>query len=234
MVLDADPSLVAAYLGAMSTGLLHGLEPGHGWPLTVRESVKQPRPLRFGAAASLLLSAGHFISTLVVVMLFFVVAGWLGLLERPLFAVGGALLIAVGVYPSAAKGARRWVHRKRHEGTGEGHDDHNHQRQDAEGNSMRSTMSGIFLAALVLGFVHEEEFALIGFVAAGANALVVGLLYGISVTAAIVGATSFAILLATKRKGGMDERRLKAIGHMSSAVMIAIGAYFLLRAVGVA
>jgi len=95
-------------------------------------------------------------------------------------------------------------------------------------------MSTIFMSALVLGFVHEEEFALIGFVAAGANALLVGLLYGLCVTAAIVGATMLTIRLARSKKGGIDERRAALLGHSASLMMVVIGAYYIGRGLGIA
>jgi hypothetical protein len=64
--LDGTASLFA---GAVALGLVHGAEPGHGWPVAAAYALDRRRTWFHGFAASSLLGLGHLVSSVAVVLL---------------------------------------------------------------------------------------------------------------------------------------------------------------------
>jgi len=58
------------YVGVSLMGLIHGLEPGHGWPLALLYATPKRRPLFAAFLSSGILSFFHFFSSIVVVVTF--------------------------------------------------------------------------------------------------------------------------------------------------------------------
>ncbi|MFB6071610.1 MAG: hypothetical protein ABEJ88_01435 [Halobacterium sp.] len=111
-MLETLPS--AALAGAVGLGLLHGAEPGHGWPVAATYALDRPNKWLSGLAASTVLGVGHLISSLAVVGAFFLVKTSVGAGSmRWLDYVAGGLLILLGV--------REYYHGHSH-----GHGDHSH------------------------------------------------------------------------------------------------------------
>ncbi|WP_232686003.1 hypothetical protein [Halobacterium zhouii] len=107
----------AALVGAVGLGLLHGAEPGHGWPVAATYALDRSNKWLSGLAASTVLGVGHLISSLAVVGVFFLAKSYAGLGSMWwLDYVAGGLLILLGV--------REYRHGHSH-GHG-GADDHSH------------------------------------------------------------------------------------------------------------
>ncbi|MFQ5893470.1 MAG: hypothetical protein ACE5H5_04075, partial [Nitrospinota bacterium] len=161
------------YLGAVTVGLLHGLEPGHGWPVAAVYAVNHDRRYLYGMATAGMLSVAHFISSLAVVLVFFLFRSHLMFLsESTLQAVAGLLLLLFGVH--------MWWK------AGRGAHDHAGERTPA-------TLWQMAVFAFVLGFVHEEEFALLALCLAGINCLALMITYATAVTVALIGLTLAAV-----------------------------------------
>jgi len=64
---------MSVYLSAILIGLLHGVEPGHGWPVAVVYSLQRERRAWFGLLTSSILAFFHLISSLAVVLIFLLV-----------------------------------------------------------------------------------------------------------------------------------------------------------------
>src|SRR3972149_7177743 len=60
----------SAYIAVALVGLLHGLEPGHGWPIATLYAAKSSHPLFRGFISSWVISMAHLISALAVVVPF--------------------------------------------------------------------------------------------------------------------------------------------------------------------
>jgi nickel/cobalt exporter len=58
-------------IGVIAIGLLHGLEPGHGWPIALLYSARTARPTFFAFVSSGIISFFHFISSIAVVLVYF-------------------------------------------------------------------------------------------------------------------------------------------------------------------
>jgi len=152
-------------------GLLHGLEPGHGWLVAALLALKRPKPFRYGLLAAAMISFAHFVSSAVVVPVYFGLR-WLVDFSSPIFRFLAAGILVYLAY-------RMYTEQSEPHG-------HGHPSQDRG-------VWGLAAYAFVLGFAHEEEFALLAFLVAGVNPwwLITG--YGVSVTVSVVALTCLAI-----------------------------------------
>lgn len=115
-------------LGAVALGAVHGIEPGHGWPVAASYALDQTNKWVYGFAASFILGIGHLISSIAMVGVFFYAKNYFNLtqvnepihlvgdvfLGGPVSVVAGVLLIALGI--------REYRHGRSHSN----HDDHSH------------------------------------------------------------------------------------------------------------
>ena len=199
-MMDPDyPHLIAVAF----IGLIHGLEPGHGWVPAAALSLRGERRYLRGLAASLIISAGHFLSSLLVVALYLAAAVFIDL-QSPLFRyLAAALLIALAV---------RFLT----------------ERIEEDGESPRAvSLRGVVLLAVALGFAHEEEFMILGFMMGGVEPLLLLVVYSLSVTLSITSLTLLAI-----RTYSIVERRVKGVARyaprITGVVLAAMGVLFLL------
>jgi nickel/cobalt exporter len=115
-------------LGAVGLGLLHGAEPGHGWPVAATYALEKPNKWLSGFAASFVLGVGHLVSSLAVVAAFFLVKSSVGVESAWwLDYLAGGLLILLGVHEF------RSGHSHDH---ADGHD-HSHDHADGHDHSHR-------------------------------------------------------------------------------------------------
>ena len=86
------------FVGAVMLGAVHGLEPGHGWPIAATYALDQANKWVYGFAASFILGVGHLISSIAMVLAFFWAKDYLGLTDVGWMGyVAGALLILLGL-----------------------------------------------------------------------------------------------------------------------------------------
>ncbi|WP_148413485.1 hypothetical protein [Haloferax sp. KTX1] len=119
--------LLGLVAGAVALGAVHGVEPGHGWPVAASYALDQANKWVYGFAASFILGVGHLVSSIAMVGVFFYAKSYFDLTQvnepitilggvqigGPVSLVAGVLLIALGV--------REYTHGHSH-GT-HGHDD---------------------------------------------------------------------------------------------------------------
>ncbi|AQL43219.1 hypothetical protein BV210_11035 [Halorientalis sp. IM1011] len=99
------------FLGAVALGAVHGIEPGHGWPVAASYALDQTNKWVYGFAASLIIGVGHLISSIAMVGVFFFAKDYFNLTQvnepmtipggiqigGPVSLVAGVLLIALGI-----------------------------------------------------------------------------------------------------------------------------------------
>lgn len=175
--------LSAIFTGAIGLGLLHGIEPGHGWPIAASYALARPRPYASGALAGAVIGLGHLISSIALVLVFFGAKSYFDLGRTGwLEPAAGVLLVALGVW-SIVRGHR---HGHAHGDDKHGHDHHHRGLGKLDPNKGLWGLAG---AAFALGFAHEEEIQIIG-LCAGSNAcLELMTAYALAVILAIVALT---------------------------------------------
>jgi hypothetical protein len=102
---------VGVFAGAIVLGLVHGIEPGHGWPVAASYALDREHKWLSGLAASSILGIGHLISSIAMVAVFFWAKSYFDLAQindpivlfdgvaigGPLGLVAGVLLVALGI-----------------------------------------------------------------------------------------------------------------------------------------
>ncbi|WP_232700679.1 hypothetical protein [Halobacterium wangiae] len=110
------------FVAAIAIGFVHGIEPGHGWPVAASYAIDQKRTVFHGLAASTLLGVGHLVSSIAMVLVFFWAKSYFNLTQIGwMNYVAGVLLIALGI--------REYYHGRSHGGHG-----HDHGNGDGDGH----------------------------------------------------------------------------------------------------
>jgi nickel/cobalt exporter len=164
------------FAGAVGLGLLHGIEPGHGWPVAAGWASARRRRWQAGVLAAGVIGLGHLLSSIAVVVLFFVAKNWLDFGDsRWLDGIAGGLLLGLAAWQL------RGVLRTR------GHHHHHHDENDAPG--ARAGIGALALFAFTLGFAHEEEFQIIALCTGSSYCLELMLAYAVAVVLALMALT---------------------------------------------
>ncbi|WP_276256714.1 hypothetical protein [Halomontanus rarus] len=124
------------FLGAIVLGAVHGIEPGHGWPIAASYALDQSNKWLYGFAASFIIGVGHLISSIAMVAVFFYAKSYFNLTQvnepvvllggiqigGPVSLVAGVLLLALGI--------REYFHGHSHN-----HNESSHNHREHDGNS---------------------------------------------------------------------------------------------------
>ena len=199
--------LIAVLSGVIVFGLLHGINPSHGWTIAVLYSIQSTRPLINSILSSSILASAHFFSSIVVVLAFILFNTFVHIPQVYLnYAAAIALAILAVMF---------W--REKHEDLGISQHDHfhaftnevNHEHthwHNGEGfhthlhlhkKKVLPSLSALTISALILGFVHEEEFVILSLVAAGVNPILLMIVYALSVSVALIGITILSVKIFT-------------------------------------
>lgn len=192
-----------AYIGVILLGLLHGLEPGHGWPVAFFYSVRRSRPLLYGILSSSIISFFHFVSSIAVVIAYVLLSSFLDISIPFLNYIAAAILIILAYvfftedvkdefetqHGHIHENIESIEHEHEHEHLGQGQHTHWHKHV----KRIVLSLWGTATFAFVLGFAHEEEFALLAMAVGGVNPLMLMISYAASVTLALMGITLLSI-----------------------------------------
>jgi hypothetical protein len=189
------------FLAVALVGLLHGLEPGHGWPIAMLYARRLSRPLLMGFVSSWLISAFHLISSVAVVAAYIILKSYVGFsLPYVNYIAGGALLILAGKFffekpKDELEEQHGHIHddfERDHPGGMKQTHRHKHARR------VFLTLWSIATVAFILGFAHEEEFALLALAVGGVDPLILMLTYASAVMVGLVGITLTAVKIYDK------------------------------------
>ena len=137
-------------LGAVALGLVHGIEPGHGWPVAASYALDQSSKWLYGLAASLTIGIGHLVSSIAMVAVFFYAKSYFQLTQvneplvlpggveigGPVSLVAGILLILLGIREYRHGHGHDHGHDDAADHSDHGHDHtHGHGTGDGEGHS---------------------------------------------------------------------------------------------------
>lgn len=127
--------LLGPLAGAILLGAVHGVEPGHGWPVAASYALDRSNKWVYGFAASLIIGVGHLVSSIAMVGAFFYAKGYFDLtqVDEPITVLGGVQIggpvsLVAGVL-LVGLGVREYVHGHSHGSPDDAHDhghDHGH------------------------------------------------------------------------------------------------------------
>jgi nickel/cobalt transporter (NicO) family protein len=197
-----DAALV--FLGIITFGLLHGINPSHGWTVAVLYSIRNKRPLLSSLTSSSILAGAHFLSSIVVVAVFIFVTMFIQIPQTYLnYAVAAALgVLAYLFWKEKTEDlietqhghlhhdfTEQLEHEHPHWHSGEGNHIHLHLHQKRS----LPTLTAIAAFALILGFAHEEEFVILTLAVGGINPLLLMVAYATAVAVGLIGVTVLAV-----------------------------------------
>ncbi len=193
------------FLGVIAFGLLHGINPSHGWTVAVLYSIRNKRPLLSSLTSSSILAGAHFLSSLVVVAAFIFVTMFVQIPQTYLnYAVAAALGILAYLFwkekgEDLIETQHGHLHHDfieqmvKHEHTHWHADTGNHAHVHLHQKRSLPTLAAIASFALILGFAHEEEFVILTLAVGGVNPILLMVAYATAVAAGLIGITVLAV-----------------------------------------
>lgn len=222
--------IIAILSGITIFGLLHGINPSHGWTIAVLYSLQSKRPLLSSILSSSILAMAHFLSSIVVVLAFLLFSTYIHIPQNYLnYAAAIALAILAYMFwkekpEDLVKNQHGHLHQFSdgvkhdhiHWHTDEGYHRHLHTHQIR----ILPSLSAVTGSALVLGFAHEEEFVILSLTAAGVNPLLLVIVYALSVSVALIGVTILSVKVITT----IQDRMIHYIKYLPkvSAIILSI------------
>jgi len=219
------------FIFILGIGLTHGLEPAHGWPIALLYSVETENKFRSGFISSSLIAIAHFISSIAAVILYIILDEFFEFESFFLSLIAFIILIVMAIISFKSFIIRKGElhlshshdeqmkeghkHAHYHEGIGEHTHFHRHFKNRAL--NLRSIVSFAFL----LGFAHEEEFALLGLAFAGINPYLLMITYAFGVYFSLVGITLLGIRIfeTIKRRVNDIEKYLPLVNFASFLIL---------------
>lgn len=219
-----------AFLAVTIMGLLHGLEPSHDWPVAFLYSSRTKRPLFYGFISSSIISLFHFISSITVVLLYILVSSFITFPSQIMKYLAGAVLTALALrfFFEKVDDENESQHEHLHENIEE-EIEHEHEHPDIgkhthrhkHAKKVKLTLLGIATFAFLIGFAHEEEFALLALTVGGIDPLLLMTCYATSITTSLIGITLIAIKTYQKLKSNIKHYR-KYIPKISATILLLI------------
>lgn len=228
----------SAYFAVALVGLLHGLEPGHGWPVAMLYAGRSSRPLFKGLVSSWVISMFHLISSVAVVVVYVVLSSIVGFSLSYVRLIAGGALAFLGAKLLLKKPRDDFAgqHGHLHGDFAEGKHEHEHghpggiRHSHIHSHARRILLSlwSIAVLAFALGFAHEEEFALLALAVGGINPLALMVTYALAVTIGLIGIT----LVAVKMYGRVEAKLRKHEGLLpkfSGLLLLVMAATFFME-----
>lgn len=217
------------YIGVFFIGLLHGIEPSHGSPIAVLYASKFKSSYRKGVISALLIGAFHFLSSIVAVIIYVGITFYITLDPLIFRIIGAILLIILAVKYLLEKPESEEIHDHYHEEISELKHDHPHQHPNSKIHThlhshfenKPMTLWNIAVFAFILGFAHEEEFALLGFALGGIDPYLLMISYGTAVILGLIGIVLVGIKFYSyiTQKNKMIEKYIPKINAIILIIM---------------
>jgi len=224
-------SFEASLIGVIMIGLLHGLEPGHGWPIALLYSARTVRPTFYAFVSSGIISFFHFVSSIVVVAFYLLASSVINFTSPILRYIAFVMLIllAFRLLTEKVKDEFEAQHGHFHDNTEDIEHEHEHVHPGASHHThvhqhaKRVILSlwKIASCAFFLGFAHEEEFSLLALAIGGVDPLFLMIAYASSVTASLIGVTIIGMKMYEKVRARVSGYE-KYIPKISGFVLLAL------------
>lgn len=214
------------------------MEPGHGWPLARLYSAKTTRPTFYAFVSSAILAGAHFISSIAVVVIYVIVSAFYDFQSPILSYIAAIVLVILGIRMIREKvtpeleGQHGHFHDNTcdlthiHEHTHEEGEAYNHEHTHPKRLNM--SLKKLASCAFVLGFAHEEEFALLALAVGGVSPVLLMGSYGVAVAVSLIAVTVLGVKMYERVKDRVN-RYEKLIPKVSGAILIAMAAAMVLR-----
>lgn len=213
-------------------GLLHGIEPAHGWPVALFYAARKNRPGLHALLSSGVMAGAHFTSSIAAVGAYLVLSLFIPLSIPVLKYLAAIFLIILAVRFWRASGeeaqhghihdvVEKLEHTHEHMHTGNQVHTHEHNH-----DARIMTLAGLAGFAFALGFAHEEEFALLALAVGGVDPVLLMVSYAVSVTVSLVGITLLSVRAYRRFKNRMHTVE-KFAPKITAAILLVLAAAFI-------
>jgi nickel/cobalt transporter (NicO) family protein len=198
------------FLGVVIFGLLHGINPSHGWIVAVLYSIRKERKVISSIISSGIIAGGHFISSIAVVLAFIIVTTYFKIpIPQSFLNYGVAITLGILAYifwKEKTEDLTRTQHGHLHDNLSDSIEhSHDHWHRDTGLHShihthqkkIMTTLTAIAVFGIILGFAHEEEFVILSLALGGVNPVFLMLAYAFSVAASLIGITVLSVKIYT-------------------------------------
>lgn len=202
---------LSLFLGVIVFGLLHGLNPSHGWIVAVLYSIRKKRKMLSSILSSGIIAGAHFLSSIVVVLAFILVTSFVKIpIPQSFLNYGVAIALGILAYifwKEKTEDLAKTQHGHLHDNLSDNLEhEHEHWHRESGNHShihihekkLMASLSAIAVFGMVLGFAHEEEFVILSLAVGGVNPLLLMLAYAFSVAASLIGITVLSVKVYTR------------------------------------
>jgi nickel/cobalt exporter len=202
---------ISLFLGVIAFGLLHGVNPSHGWIVAVLYSIRKKRPIISSIISSAVIAGGHFLSSIAVVVAFIFVTSFVKIpIPHSFLSYGVAIALGILAYifwREKSEDLTKTQHGHLHDNLSDiVEHEHEHWHRDSGNHShvhihrkkVMASLTAIAVFGLVLGFAHEEEFVILSLAVGGINPVSLILAYAFSVAASLIGITVISVKIYTR------------------------------------
>jgi len=204
---------ISIFLGVIVFGLLHGVNPSHGWIVAVLYSIRKKKKMINSLLSSGIIAGCHLLSSIAVVLAFVFVTTFVKI-PIPLLYLNYGVAIALGIlayiiWREKSEDLPKTQHGHLHDNislsVGNIEHEHEHWHRESGDHShvhihekkVVSSLTAIAVFGLVLGFAHEEEFVILSLAVGGVNPILLMLAYAFSVAASLIGITVLSVKVYT-------------------------------------
>jgi nickel/cobalt transporter (NicO) family protein len=192
-------------------GLLHGVNPSHGWIVAVLYSIRKKRKMISSIISSGIIAGAHFLSSIAVVLAFIFVTSIVKIpIPHSFLNYGVAIALGILAYifwREKSEDLTKTQHGHLYDNLSEIIEhEHEHWHRESGNHShvhihqkkVMASLTAIAVFGLVLGFAHEEEFVILSLAVGGVNPLLLMLAYAFSVAASLIGITLLSVKVYTR------------------------------------
>jgi nickel/cobalt transporter (NicO) family protein len=237
---------ISLFLGVILFGLLHGINPSHGWIVAVLYSIRKKRQIISSLISSGLIAGAHFLSSIVVVMAFIFVTSLVKIpISQSYLNYGVAIALGILAYmfwkeksEDLTKTQHGHLHdsisistqniEHEHEHWHEESGMHSHLHLHLHEKKVATSLTAIAMFGLMLGFAHEEEFVILSLAVGGVNPILLMLAYASSVAAGLIGITVLSVKLFNR----IQHRILPYLKYLPKISALVLAVMALLFALG--
>ena len=233
------PEPLGILLGVILFGLLHGINPSHGWTVAVLYSIRNKRPLLSSLVSSGIIAGGHFLSSMVVVVGFILLTSFV---QIPHNYTNYAVAVALGVlafifWREKSEDIDLTQHGHLHDLSHDLEHEHEHWHKESGYHNhihlhqkrVMTSLAAIAGFAIVLGFAHEEEFVILSLAVGGINPLLLMIAYALAVTTSLIGVTVLGVKVYTR----IEHRVLPYVKYLPKISALILAAMAIAFALGV-
>lgn len=202
---------ISLFFGVIVFGLLHGVNPSHGWIVAVLYSIRKKRPIISSIISPAVIAGGHFLSSIAVVAAFIFVTTFVKI-PIPHSYLNYIVAIALGIlayifWKEKSEDLAKTQHGHLHDNLSElVEHEHKHWHREVGSHAhmhlhekkVMASLTAIAVFGLVLGFAHEEEFVILSLAVGGINPVSLMLAYAFSVAASLIGITVISVKVYTR------------------------------------